>query len=102
MTADVRPGTVPSWAIRYARKELADGGEEWLVLTDTEPETHTCEPTSERGRYLVATCSGFGLCGKGGCVAMMGERPTRRRWYGDDRAEAEAAFLRLEAAWLAE
>ena len=99
---DVRPGTLPPWVVRCARRET-DGGEEWLVLADSERATaaHTCDRrlNDNRSVYRVAitqrfterhsTCGCIGIFCDGGEMIAVGSL-----------AEAEAAFAKIEAEWL--
>lgn len=91
---DVRPGTIPPWALR-----VAYDGEEWLVLMDVDQQVAASKCAQGFGghwaRYTVAVEVALPLdCG---CVAGGG----RDEWSGDDLAEAHAAFDRIEAEWRA-
>ena len=98
MTTDVRPGTLPAWVVRCAKY-----GEEWLVLGDEHiPPFHTCGIRQPVRRYSIGTAVEFSPCGMRGCEVPMAESNNvpESVWCGNDRAEADAAFERIEAEWL--
>lgn len=104
MITDVRPGTIPAWAIRVAHK---DG--EWLVLSDLfrASEQHRCDLSglSIRRGWKIGTFQGEWAAGGNVCACAGPWRGwTGRRVLGryDTLAEAQAAFTALEEAWLRE
>lgn len=97
-STDIRPGTVPPWALRYCYD-----GEEWLVLVDTTTSSasHTCdERFVEPGAYFIFSGQGWERCSRSAdCPTLVANGQRRCFAVADTLAEAHAAFDRIEQEW---